>query len=140
MAEFILVEHKALKRGLHWDLRFQIPNSENWASFAMNEMPPIEPGKRIYMPRTTDHSREQALYVGKIPEGEYGAGTLKKIDGGKCEILKYSNAHIVVNFKGKKLNGIYHFINTATFGRNRNYSKKLYVFFKGKIKEENPSS
>ena len=37
MAEFILVEHNAIKRGKHWDLRFEIPNSKNWASFSMNE-------------------------------------------------------------------------------------------------------
>lgn len=136
MAEFILVDHNATKRGKHFDLRFEIPNSENWVSFAMNKMPPTEPGERVYLPRTTDHSREQALYLGKIDEGEYGAGILKKVDGGKCDVIKFTNAHMVVDFKGKKLKGIYHFINTANFGRSRNYSKKLYAFFKGKIQQE----
>jgi len=133
MSEFILVEHNAIKRGKHWDLRFEIPNSKNWASFSMNQFPPTSPGQKIYIPRSNDHSRTEALFVGKIPEGEYGAGTLKKVDGDKCEVIKYSNAHIVVDFKGKKLKGIYHFINTAVFSKSKNYSKKVYAFFKGKI-------
>lgn len=130
MAQFILVEHKATKRGLHWDLRFEIPNSKNWASFAFNKFPPSEPGQRVYIPRTTDHSKDQAIYVGRIDEGEYGAGVLKKVDGGDCEIMKYSNAHIVINFKGKKLNGLYHMINMGVI--RHNYKSKVYTFFKAK--------
>lgn len=132
MGEFILVEHDALKRKKHWDLRFTIPNSKNWISFAMNGLPPTEPGQRVYIVRTTDHSREQALFVGKIPEGEYGAGILKKIEKGSCDIIKYTNAHIIVDFKGHILSGTYHFVNTATFTKSRDYSKKTYAFFKAK--------
>jgi hypothetical protein len=131
MSEFILVEHYAIKRGKHWDLRFEIPNSKNWISFAFSKFPPSTPGERVYIPRTTDHSRENALYLGKIDEGEYGAGTLKKVDGGNCEIIKFSNAHIVVDFKGKKLHGIYHLINMGVI--RHNYKSKIYTFFKGKI-------
>lgn len=132
MAKFILVEHDAIRRKKHWDLRFEIPDSKNWASFSMNEFPPLEPNKRLYIPRSNDHSREAALYIGKIPEGEYGAGILKKIDEGKCDVIKYKNAHIVVNFKGKKLKGLYHFINVGVFGKRKQYNKKVYTFFKGK--------
>jgi hypothetical protein len=116
-------------------LRFEIPNSKNWASFSMNEFPPLNPKKRLYIPRSNDHSREAALYIGKIPEGEYGAGILKKADEGKCDVLKYKNSHIVVNFKGKKLKGIYHLVNVGVFGKRRQYNKKVYAFFKGKIEK-----
>lgn len=133
MGEFVLDLHDALIRGKHWDLRYTIPNSKNWDSFALNEFPPLEPGKRIYIVRTNLHSREEALFLGEIPEGEYGAGKISRVDKGKCEIIKYSNAHIVIDFKGKKLKGIYHFVNTAVFGKNRNYKKKVFAFFKGKI-------
>lgn len=134
MSKFILHQHDAIRRGKHFDLRFQIPNSKNWASFSMNEFPPLEPGKRLYIPRSNDHSESEALFTGKIPEGSYGAGILKKVDGGNCDVIKYSNAHIVVDFKGNKLQGIYHFVSTAMFGR-KNYSKKVYAFFKGKIEK-----
>ena len=133
MSKFVLHKHLAEKRGPHFDLRFQIPNSKNWASFSMNEFPPTEPGKRIYIPRSNDHSEKEANFIGTIPEGSYGAGKITKVDGGNCDVIKYTNAHMVVDFKGKKLNGIYHFVNTANFSRKRNYSKKVYAFFKGKI-------
>ena len=133
---FILIKHNAIKRGLHWDLRFTIPNSKNWASFSMNKFPPSESGKRIYIPRSPDHSEEGALYTGTIPQGEYGAGKLTKEDGGDCEVVKYSNVHIVVDFKGKKLKGLYHFINAGVFGNRRNYKSKVYTFFKGKLTNE----
>jgi len=135
MSEFILIEHKAIRKGLHWDLRLEIPNSKNWACFVFNKFPPTAPGQRVYIPRSPDHDRENALFTGKIPEGEYGAGVLKKVDGGECEVLKYTNAHIVVNFKGEKINGLYHFINAGVFSRNRNYKKKVYTFFKAKNQE-----
>lgn len=129
-SKFILVEHDAIRRKKHFDLRFKMPNSKNWASFAMNQLPPEEPGKRVYITRTNDHSENEALFIGKIPEGQYGAGILKKIDDGKCEVIKYTNAHIVVDFKGKKLEGIYHFINMGVI--KRDYKSKVYAFFKAK--------
>ena len=135
MSSYILVKHEAKKRGLHYDLRFQIPNSSNWASFALNELPPTEPGKRIYIVRTTEHSKEQALFTGTIPEGEYGAGKLTKVEGGSCTVEKFSNAHIIVDFHGSKLKGTYHFINSGMFGKKRDFTKKVYSFFKAKEKE-----
>ena len=133
-SKFVLDQHDAIKRGKHWDLRFRLPDSKNWASFSMNKFPPLEPGERIYIVRTNDHSESEALFIGEIPKGEYGAGKITRVDSGKCIIHKYSNAHIVIDFKGKKLKGIYHLVNTAVFSRNkRGYARKVYAFFKGKI-------
>lgn len=129
---FILIEHNATRRGLHWDLRFQMPNSENWASFAFKNFPPTVPGQRVYIVRTNNHSKQEALFQGTIPEGEYGAGTLKKVDGGTCDIIKYTNSHMIVDFHGKTIKGIYHFVNTSVFSKSRDYSKKTYTFFKAK--------
>jgi len=131
-SKFILVKHEAKKRGLHYDLRFRMPNSANWVSFSLNDLPPTEPGKRVYIARTNDHSEKEALFIGVIPEGEYGAGKITKIDGGNCEIEKFTNAHMIVIFKGSKLKGKYQFVNTGVFDKKRNYSKKTYAFFKSK--------
>jgi len=130
-SKFILVKHEAIKRGLHYDLRFKMPNSPNWISFAMNKLPPDKPGEKLSIVRTTDHSEKEALFTGKIPEGEYGAGKLTKLDGGNCEILKFKNSSITVIFKGKILKGKYYFINAGVFNR-RDYNKKVYIFFKAK--------
>lgn len=134
MSKFVLHKHEAKKRGIHYDLRFEIPSSKNWASFSFNEFPPSEPGKRLYVPRSNDHSEKEANFIGIIPEGQYGAGKISLVDKGSCEIIKYKNSHIVVDFKGKKIKGLYHFINIGVFSRKKDYSKKVYAFFKGKIK------
>ena len=132
MSNFILVRHDATRRGLHWDLRWREPNSNNWISFAFRKFPPTKSGTREYIIRTTEHSEGDALFLGKIPEGEYGAGTLTEEDSGKCDILKHNNSHMIVVFHGKKLNGKYHIISTGVFGDNRDHNKKSYAFFKSK--------
>ena len=32
---FVVMKHQAKRAGLHYDLRFKIPNSNLWASFAV---------------------------------------------------------------------------------------------------------
>jgi bifunctional non-homologous end joining protein LigD len=134
MDRFVLDRHEAIKRGLHFDLRFSQPNSKNWDSFSMNEIPPLESGKRIYIVKTTKHTEDNALFTGTIKSG-YGAGKIIRLDKGNCNIIKYTNSHIVIDFKGKKLKGIYHFVNVGMFGRRKQYNKKVYSFFKGKIEK-----
>ena len=133
---FVLDRHEAIKRGLHWDLRFKLPDSKNWASFSMNKFPPSKPGEKIYIPRSPDHSEEGALFTGTIEKGEYGAGKIIREDQGECVVHKYTKTHIVVEFHGKKLKGLYHLINTSVFSKKKaNFYRNIYSFFKGKITE-----
>lgn len=134
-SKFIIVEHHATKARLHWDLRFRIPNSKNWISFAVRKGVPTQPGKRVLAVRTHDHSEQEALFLGKIPEGEYGAGVLKKWDDGDCIIHKFKPGHITVEFKGRKIKGIYHLVNTGVTNRKK-FKKQQYMLFKGKIISE----
>lgn len=114
-------------------MRFKLPNSENWASFACTKNLLDNLEQRVYIVRTNDHSKKEALFTGTIPTGSYGAGKLIKVDGGHCEIIRYSNTNIIINFKGSKFKGMYHLINTAAWGRGRgDYSRKIYAFFKAK--------
>ena len=139
-SKFIVHKHEAKKRGLHWDIRFKMPHSKNWASFASYKEPPIKSGERHqrhYITRTNDHSEKQALFTGTIPDGQYGAGKLSVWDEGRCSIVKYSSAHMVVEFKGSKMKGKYHFINTGVYNKDRRkgkaeYKQKIYAFFKAK--------
>jgi len=128
-SKFIVVEHNAVRARLHWDLRFEIPGSNNWASFAIRKGPPLETGKKVLAIRTHDHSREEALFLGKIEDG-YGAGKLTKWDDGTCIVHKFTSSHITLEFKGRKLKGIYHMISTGFI--DRDYKKQTYMLFKGK--------
>lgn len=133
-SQFIVVEHKAKKAGTHFDLRFEIPKSKNWASFAVRKGVPLKPGVRVLAIKTHDHSKKEALFIGTIESG-YGAGTLKKWDGGSCTILKYSSANMAIDFKGSKIYGIYYLINTGVMDKSK-YKKSQYMLFKGKLKEK----
>ncbi len=127
-SEFVIMEHKAKRAGLHFDLRFKMPKSNMWASFAVPKGIPTEPGKKVLAIRTTDHTKKEALFTGVIDDG-YGAGKLNKWDSGRCVILKYSTMHIAIDFKGNKVQGLYHLISTTRAGDK---DKKSYFLFKSK--------
>jgi len=127
-SRFVLMKHQAKK--FHYDLRFRIPGKKNWDSYAIPKGIPTGSEKRMVI-KTTIHSEKEALFTGKISEGEYGAGIISKTDSGSCEILRYEpRKHIVIKFSGSKLKGIYHFINMARIGRGK---ENQYLFFKGKM-------
>ena len=105
-SEFVIMEHKADRAGTHFDLRFKQPSGNNWDSFAVRKGIPDKPGTKVLAQKTHDHSKKEALFVGTIPKGEYGAGVLKKWDSGSCEILKYKpTTHISIKFNGRKIKG-----------------------------------
>ncbi len=132
-SRFVVTEHSAKKARLHWDLRFRMPKSKLWASFACRKQIPLKPGIRILAVRTHDHTEKDALMTGTIEKGYYGAGTLKDWDKGNCEIEKYSSAHIVIKKKKKKLKGIYHLINIGNIRGKPVYKAQNYMLFKGKV-------
>jgi len=129
-SKFIVVEHRANKAGLHYDLRFKMPNSNLWASFAVRKGIPTSPGQKVLAVKTHDHTEKEALFIGTIKQG-YGAGVLKKWDDGQCIIHKYGRGHIVVEFKGRKIKGLYHMVTTGVI--DKDYKKQTYMLFKGKI-------
>lgn len=139
-SKFIIIEHKANKAGLHKDVRFKMPTGNKWISFTTRKEIPLKMGKKIMLIRTTDHSEKEALFVGTIEKG-YGAGTLKKWDAGACNILKWKpNKHIVIEFVGGKIKGIYHFLSSDVMGRRgKEYKGKGYLFFKAKVESSKDS-
>jgi len=128
-SRFIVVKHDAKKARLHYDLRFVMPNSKIWASFAVRKGVPEKSGTKVLAVRTHDHSEKEALFLGTIDDG-YGAGKLTKYDDGKCVITKYKSSHMTVEFFGRKIKGVYHFINTGIFNK-KDYKKQQFMLFKG---------
>ena len=133
-SKFIIVEHDAIKARLHWDLRFRMPKSKLWMSFAVRKGVPTEPGKKVLAVRTHDHTEEEALFLGTIKSG-YGAGRLKKWDDGDCIIHKFKPGHIAIEFKGKKVRGLYHLVSTGVVNK-KEYKRQQYILFKGKVTTE----
>ena len=135
MSKYALFEHKAKKAGLHYDLRIEIPDSKNWASFAFRKDPSIiKQGEKFSCVRTHDHSEKEAMFTGIIDDGEYGAGVLKLIEKGECEVITFKPTRLAVDFQGKKLKGIHHFINVTVFGYKRG-KEKMFTFFKGRVEK-----
>jgi len=124
ISRFVVMEHNADKAGLHWDLRFKQPDGTMWESFATKKGIPLERGRKVSLFKTSLHTQKDALFTGEIKSG-YGKGTLKVWDKGKCIILKYSEKHIAIEFKGSKLKGVYHFLQFSP------KDKDQYLFFKG---------
>lgn len=129
--QFIVHDHDAFRAGKHQDLRFKI-KSNKWDSFAVPKKVPLKLGVKVLAIKTHSHSNKEAMFVGEIPKGEYGGGKLKVFDQGDCIIEKYTPAHIVIDFKGRKIKGIYHLINIGVTGKAR-YKQQQYLLFKGKI-------
>jgi len=130
-SKFVIMEHDAKRARLHYDLRFIMPNSNIWASFAVRKGVPTQPGTKVLAVRTHDHTPEEALFVGVIDDG-YGAGRLKKWDEGNCEIEKFSPSHIIVRFFGRKVKGLYHMISIGVI-KKKDYKKQQYMLFKSKM-------
>jgi hypothetical protein len=136
-SRFVVMKHEAERAGLHFDLRFKIPGSHMWASFAVRKGVPLEEGVKVLAIRTEDHSEKGALLTGKIGSG-YGKGRLTKWDWGYCDVEKYSTTHIVLNCRGNKVKGIYHLLNTRyTLTKvSDSEDKQSYMLFKGKVVKE----
>ena len=131
-SKFVVIKHDAKRARLHYDLRFVMPKSKIWASFAVRKGLPDKPGTKVLAVRTHDHTDEEALFIGTIKQG-YGAGKLTKFDDGQCIIHKYTPSHIILELKGKKFKGIYHMISTGVMNK-RDYKNRSYMLFKSKKK------
>src|SRR3989442_4052883 len=100
---YVIQEHHAKR--LHWDLRFEIDNTLK--SWALPKIPPQKEGERRLAVAVDDHPIEYALFEGKIPGGNYGAGQVMMWDRGTFEMVEREAKKLVVDIKGDKLKGIY---------------------------------
>lgn len=100
---FVIQEHHA--RRLHWDLRLE--RDGVLASFALPNGVPDAPGENRLAVRTEDHPLEYLEFEGDIPEGTYGAGTMRIWDRGTYACEKWEAAKLDVELRGERVQGRY---------------------------------
>ncbi|MCQ8894150.1 MAG: ATP-dependent DNA ligase [Methanolinea sp.] len=112
---FVVQEHDA--RTHHFD--FRLEHGGVLKSWAVPRGVPTTPGERRLAVETEDHSLEFAHFEGTIPEGEYGAGTVRIWDFGHFTEEAWENDRIEVVLEGKKLHGRYVFVRFKKAGENQ---------------------
>lgn len=105
---FVVQKHKASH--LHWDFRLEIKGVLK--SWAVPKEPPKTKGTKRLAIMTEDHPLDYANFEGIIPEGHYGAGTVKIWDRGTYELKEKDEKKIEFKLKGKKMKGNYVLIKT----------------------------
>src|SRR5690606_2009718 len=83
--DYVIQRHKALRAGLHYDLRAGRPDDKMY-SFATRKGVPKPKGKHLVVQQPL-HSYSYKDFEGNIPSG-YGAGEVSKVKEGKILITK----------------------------------------------------
>ena len=100
---FVIHEHHATH--LHWDLRLEMDGVLK--SWAIPKEPSTDPSIKRLAVQVEDHPYDYKDFEGTIPEGQYGAGTVKIWDRGTYEIIEKTDKGFVIKINGKKLKGIF---------------------------------
>ncbi|HUV82215.1 MAG TPA: DNA polymerase ligase N-terminal domain-containing protein [archaeon] len=117
---FVIHEHHA--RRLHYDLRLE--RDGVLKSWAVPKGPPESAGEKHLAVQVEDHPLEYGTFEGTIPEGQYGAGTVKIWDKGLYEPLVWGDNKIEILMKGERLEGRYVLVRFNKAGEHN------WLFFK----------
>lgn len=122
-SRFVVQRHQASH--LHYDFRLEMEGVLK--SWAVPKAIPLEPGVRRLAVQVEDHPIAYVGFAGKIPEGEYGAGTVEIWDKGEYKLDNKATNRIEITLTGEKLSGSYVLIHTD--GKN-------WLLIKRKTKQE----
>jgi bifunctional non-homologous end joining protein LigD len=109
----LFVVHKHAARRLHYDLRLELDGVLK--SWAVTRGPSLSPEDKRLAVRTEDHPLDYGEFEGRIPEGEYGAGSVIVWDRGRWSTEsdpheQLAKGHLVVDLHGRKLKGRWHLV------------------------------
>lgn len=119
---FVVQEHHASR--LHYDFRLERGGVlKSWA--VPKGIPESTDEKRLAV-ETEDHPIEYASFEGIIPEGHYGAGTVKIWDKGTYELKVWDEKMVEFTLHGENLRGRYVLVRLKKAG------EKSWLMLKGK--------
>jgi DNA ligase D-like protein (predicted 3'-phosphoesterase) len=121
---FVIQEHHA--RRLHYDLRLE--KDGVLKSWAVPKGFPETATQRHLAVQTEDHPFEYAKFEGSIPEGQYGAGTVKIWDKGHYQAKFWDENKIEFTLEGQRLNGRY----VLVWLKKAQGKEKSWLLLKGK--------
>jgi len=107
-SRFVVQKHQA--RSLHYDFRLEMEGVLK--SWAVPKGPPLKPGIRRLAVQVEDHPVDYIDFAGKIPAGEYGAGTVEIWDKGEFTLDRKEPDLLEITLYGEKLSGGYALIHT----------------------------
>jgi bifunctional non-homologous end joining protein LigD len=105
---FVVQKHAATR--LHYDFRLEIDGVLK--SWAVPKGPSLNPGDKRLAVQTEDHPLDYAEFEGKIPPGNYGAGTVMvwdrgtyQVEGAASALKQVQRGEIKFSLNGEKLRG-----------------------------------
>jgi bifunctional non-homologous end joining protein LigD len=104
MPRFVIQEHHA--RTHHFD--FRLEKDGVFKSWAVPKGIPKEPGTKRLAIQVEDHDLAFGDFEGQIPEGQYGAGTIRIWDSGVYEPLRWAGDQIDFRLEGNQVAGEFH--------------------------------
>ena len=113
LAGHLFVVHKHAARRLHYDLRLELDGVlKRWA---VTRGPSLSPKDKRLAVRVEDHPLDYAEFEGRIPEGEYGAGSVILWDRGRWTTegdphKQLAKGHLEIDLEGTKLRGRWHLV------------------------------
>ena len=108
---FVCQEHQATR--LHWD--FRLEREGVLKSWAVPKTPPLKSGEKRLAVKVEDHPVDYITFAGTIPEGEYGAGTVKIWDKGTYKLIGEKENSFDLELTGAKMKGRYNLVHPASF-------------------------
>jgi len=116
---FVIQKHQATH--LHYDFRLEMNGVLK--SWAVPKEPPTVPNVRRLAIEVEDHPVEYITFEGRIPEGEYGAGTVEIWDKGVYNLKKREDRVLEFDLEGSILKGGYKLVK---------FRQNQWLFFKSK--------
>ena len=113
----VFVVHRHEARALHYDLRLE--HDGVLKSWAVPRGFSYDPGDKRLAVRTEDHPLEYEHFHGRIPKGQYGAGTMAIWDRGRYRLTKIESwaeamqqGELKLLLFGRHLRGEWHLVRT----------------------------